>query len=84
MRKTLTSVSEIVDALGGTKAACAILGVGQSAIGNWRGANLLPSHTFSVISEELLKRGLSADLGLWRWERKKKVLPEQVDAPSAG
>lgn len=70
MSKSLTSVAEIVKALGGTRAACAILGVGQSAVGNWRGANQLPPHTFPTISQELLKRGLSADLGVWNWDRR--------------
>lgn len=73
MAKSLTSVSEIIKALGGTKAACVILGVGQSAIGNWRGANRLPPHTFPTISQELLKRSLAADLELWRWDRKRKT-----------
>jgi len=76
MGKSLYTVADVVEALGGTRAACMILGVGQSAIGNWRGANLLPPHTFPTISQELLKRGLAADLSLWRWDRKKKVVNE--------
>lgn len=76
MSKSLYSVAAVVDALGGTKAACLILGVGQSAIGNWRGADRLPPHTFPTISQELLKRGLAADLSLWRWDRKRKVVGE--------
>lgn len=70
MGKSLTSVAEIVKALGGTRSAAAILGVGQSAVGNWRGANLLPPHTFPTISQELLKRGLAADLAVWNWDRR--------------
>jgi hypothetical protein len=73
MHKSLNTVSEVIKALGGTKAACAILGVGQSAIGNWRGGNVLPPHTFPTISQELLKRGLYADIALWRWDRKRKA-----------
>jgi hypothetical protein len=84
MSNQITTTSDVIRALGGTKAACEILGVKQQAISVWRVTGVLPPHTFPIISQELLKRGLSADLSLWRWERKKKIAPEQVDAPPAG
>lgn len=86
MGKSLTSVSEIVRALGGTKEACAIFDVGQSAIGNWRGANRLPPHTYPIVQSELMKRGLSADLSVWRWDRTtRKADPEKkTNASPAG
>jgi hypothetical protein len=76
MYNQITSTHEIIKALGGTKSACQILGVKQQAISVWRVNNQLPPHTFPAISQELLKRGLAADLSLWRWERKRKAVGE--------
>lgn len=77
MGKSLTSVSEIVEALGGTREACLIFDVGQSAIGNWRGANRLPAHTYPTVQSELMKRGLSADLSVWRWDRRTRKAADE-------
>lgn len=76
MHRNLYSTSDVIDALGGTKPVCALLQVKEGAVSVWRVNNLLPPHTFPTISQELLKRGLSADLSIWRWDRKKKAVGE--------
>jgi len=42
MNKKRNTVSDLVDALGGTKKVAESLGVGPSAVSNWRAANELP------------------------------------------
>ena len=76
MPNHLFTVSETVKTLGGTRATAELLGVGDTAVGNWRVANSFPSHTFPLISRELLSRGYTADIQLWRWERKRKAAGE--------
>mgnify|MGYP006267170909 CR=1 FL=1 len=72
MTNELQSVSEVIHALGGTKAAAHICGVGVNAVSNWRVRGAFPAHTFPRISSELLKRGAAAKFGLWSFERKKQ------------
>jgi len=76
MYNQISTTADVISALGGTKSACQILGVKQQAVSVWRVTGQLPPHTFPTISQELLKRGLAADLSLWRWDRKKKVVNE--------
>lgn len=76
MPNHLFTVSETVKTLGGTRATAELLGVGDTAVGNWRVANSFPPHTFPLISRELLSRGYTADIQLWRWERKRKAAGE--------
>jgi hypothetical protein len=76
MHRNLYSTSDVIDALGGTKPVCSLLQVKEGAVSVWRVHNLLPPHTFPTISQELLKRGLAADLSLWRWDRKRKAVGE--------
>lgn len=71
MSTKLKSVSDVIEALGGTKAASSLLGVSSSAVSVWRVNNRLPAHTFTVISQELLSKMLSADFTLWNFDRKK-------------
>jgi len=67
----LSSVSDVIDALGGTKAAASLLDVSHAAVSVWRVNNRLPAHTFTTISRELLSKALSAYLDLWKFHRKK-------------
>ena len=82
MSQPLSTVAEIVEAIGGTKAACLLLGVGQQAVSHWRVKDRLPPHTYPTIQSELMKRGLAADLSLWRWERKRKPVAETDPLPA--
>ena len=71
MPTKLTTVNEVIEALGGTKAAASLLSISPSAVSVWRVNNKLPAHTFTVISQELLSKMLSADFSLWNFDRKK-------------
>jgi hypothetical protein len=70
------SVRDVILALGGTEAVAKMFNVTSQAVSVWRVRNALPPHTFPTISQELLKRGLAADLSLWRWDRKRKAVGE--------
>jgi hypothetical protein len=71
MSKSLSSVSEVIQALGGTKAVAQLFDLREAAVGNWRIANAMPPHTFTKIQAELIRRGTSADINLWKFNRKK-------------
>lgn len=81
MSKKLTTTDDVIKALGGTKQACDMLCVKPQAISVWRVQNLFPPHTFPTISQELLSRGLVAEVSLWRWGRKSRV---SDDCPAGG
>ena len=70
MTRQITKTADLIDVLGGTKAICDLLNVGQQAVSHWRVHDRLPAHTYPVIQTELMKRGLSADLSVWRWDRR--------------
>lgn len=55
----LSSVDEIVEALGGTGATARLTGVVPSAVSNWR-RGTIPSENFLTITTELEKLGLHA------------------------
>jgi hypothetical protein len=57
----LRSVDDIVDALGGTGAAAELVGLGRSAISNWRARGTIPAENFLTVASELEKRGLEVD-----------------------
>ena len=69
--KILISVSDIIDALGGSSATAELCGVGVAAVSVWRVNNMIPSHSFPIISEKLLKKGFRPRTSLFRFERKK-------------
>lgn len=71
MSKSLSTVSEVIQALGGTKAVAQLFDLREAAVGNWRIANAMPPHTFTKIQAELMARGTTADIGLWKFTRKK-------------
>ncbi len=76
MAEQITTTTDVISALGGTQAIQDLLGVGQQAISHWRTQNRFPPHTFVTVQAALMKRGLSADVSLWRWERKRKAVGE--------
>lgn len=76
MQSNLSTANDVIEALGGTKPTCLLLGVTGGAVSIWRVRNSFPPHTFPIISRELMKRGTAADLALWRWDRKKKAVGE--------
>jgi len=85
MSRQITKASDIIEVLGGTKATCNLLGVTGQAVSHWRVSDLLPSHTYPIVQSELMKRGLSADLSVWRWDRRSKFGPDRkTNASPAG
>lgn len=66
----LSSVSDVIAALGGNPEIAKLCEVGVTAVSNWRTSNQFPAHTFPIIHRELAARGFSADVGLWRFGRK--------------
>ena len=77
MSKSLLTVSEVIQALGGTKAVAQLFDLREAAVGNWRIANAMPPHSFTKIQAELMARGTTADISLWKFDRKK---PEPLRA----
>jgi DNA-binding transcriptional regulator YdaS (Cro superfamily) len=53
----LTTVDSIIEALGGSTAAAAIVGVGPSAISNWKTRGGIPSDKFMLVERALADRG---------------------------
>lgn len=71
--KTLKTMKEVVEALGGRKATGEIFGIGETAVGNWLYQNgNFPAYTMPTIQQELVSRGLSADPKLWNFARKRR------------
>lgn len=56
----LRSVDEVVDALGGTAAVADLLGVGSSAVSNWRSRRKIPEENFLLVRDALLAAGKEA------------------------
>ena len=61
MSDSLTTIDELIEALGGTSVVSSWLGVGSSAVSNWRARNELPGGWHLRIYLEAVKRGLSID-----------------------
>ena len=53
----LTTVDEVIEALGGTKAAADAVRVLPSAISNWKARGSIPSDKYFAISASLRDRG---------------------------
>jgi hypothetical protein len=69
--KILISVNDIIDQLGGSSATADLCGVGVAAVSVWRVNNMIPAHSYPIISEKLLKKGFKPRTSLFRFERKK-------------
>lgn len=66
MSKThLTTVAEVLEALGGTSAVAAIVGSKYSSIWMWKKSPTLPTRTYLILKEALEEKGLSAPSTLW-------------------
>lgn len=53
----ITTVDELIEALGGTSAAAALLGVGMSVVSNWRSRGRIPAEKFMILAAALDARG---------------------------
>jgi hypothetical protein len=59
--RTLTTVDEVVDALGGTSAAARHLGVTPAAVSNWRAARRIPGQWHKLLRRDFLDRDMIID-----------------------
>jgi hypothetical protein len=64
----LSTVDEIIDAVGGTAAAAGICGVGLSAVSNWRSRGRIPSEKFMIFADALKRLGKKASPSLFGFE----------------
>lgn len=53
--------TEVIDALGGTRAVSELLGVGLSVVSNWKKTETLPSKTYLILSQELAEKNIDVD-----------------------
>jgi hypothetical protein len=66
MNEHLTSVDDVIDALGGNGAVASMLGlIGSNRVSNWRARGSLPADKFLLMQAELQRRGLRAPPSLW-------------------
>lgn len=61
----LTSVEQVIDALGGTFKAAEAAKVGPSAVSNWKARGRIPSDRFFVVTEALQREGKAASPALF-------------------
>lgn len=64
----LTSVAQVIDALGGTAAAASIAGVGAPAVSNWKDRGYIPPGKFLAFTKALAERGLTAAPIVFGWK----------------
>lgn len=64
----LDTVDDIIEALGGTHKAAATLGVGPSAISNWKARGRIPTERYFVITDALRENGKTAAQTLFGFE----------------
>jgi len=65
--RRLTSVTEVIDALGGDEKVAELTHAKPKAVWNWHGYfEAFPSDTYAVMERELRRRGYSAPPHLWK------------------
>lgn len=64
--KELTTVEQVIEALGGTAATARLLGAKMTAVSNWKHVyKRFPPRTFVLINGELKRLGKRAPASLW-------------------
>lgn len=70
-KQELDTASDVVDVLGGSTKAAAMVGRRVQHATNWRAAGRFPPNTFLIFQRELKRRGYYAPPSLWGiWEYK--------------
>lgn len=64
--RKLSTVDEVIDALGGTAAVARLTGGRMQAVSNWRDRGGFPPRTHLLFSQELKAIGCEAPPALWR------------------
>jgi len=62
---SLTTVDEVIDALGGNTAVRNMMSVSAQAVSNWRKRRRIPPRHYSTMTKALSKIDRSAPPGLW-------------------
>lgn len=57
----ITSVDQMIDALGGTTAAADLAGIDKRVVSNWRARKRVPAEYFLTLSQALADLGKEAD-----------------------
>ena len=67
MMKTIpiTTVSAVIDILGGAKSVAKLTRTTSPAVYNWRTAKVFPANTYLILTHALLNRGYVAENRLW-------------------
>lgn len=63
--RNLSTVDQVIAALGGTVATSRIAGVRPSQVSGWKAGNRIGSKSYLVIKQELENRGYTAPAVLW-------------------
>lgn len=61
----LTTVDEVIEAMGGGSACASLAGVGRAAVSNWRERGRFPSDLLFLFSGALAEKGKEADPALF-------------------
>lgn len=64
----LTTVDEIVDALGGNDAVARLVDVTKQAVCNWRHRKAIPARNFTTIETALAAKRLAADKAVYSFK----------------
>ena len=78
----ITSVEDVIDALGGNVMVAEITSASLTAVYNWRAAGKFPADTYLLLQDELRARGRVAPDYLWPMRqpaaiKRKKKTPSQ-------
>lgn len=65
----LSTVDEVIEAVGGTAAAAGIAGVSPPAVSNWRGRGRIPSEKFMIFAAALRGLGKEASPDVFGMDR---------------
>ena len=66
MLKQITTVPQVIEALGGPTATGRIVGKSPQSANNWRLANRFPAKTYPALNQALAELGYTAPSSLWR------------------
>lgn len=61
----LTTIDEVIEVLGGRVRAAYMVGVGPSAVSNWKKAGRIARSAYSIHIEALHAQGMTAPKSLW-------------------
>lgn len=66
MHSELSSAEQVIGALGGIQGLMDLTGRKYSAVHHWRSCGSFPASTYLLLTDELQRRGLTANPSLWR------------------